>query len=80
MNEYVFTFRSLTQAQQAAVILRRGGLDAMVLRTPRSLSDLGCGYGVRTSVRAAGALRKNGISYGKSFRIESDGSAKEVWL
>ena len=84
MNEYVFTFRSLTQAQKAAAVLTKLGISCGILRTPSALSDMGCGYGIRVRELSASSvamvLRQQGIAYGKSFRVGEDGRAREVWL
>lgn len=49
MERYIFAFPSVTIAIKAQSILRRNGISADVIRTPRSLA-VGCGY----SVSAAG--------------------------
>ena len=44
MNEYYFTFQSLTAAQNASKMLKYFGISAPVISTPAALSPEGCGY------------------------------------
>ena len=83
MNEFYFTFRSMTAAQQGSMELGMYGIPAAFLRTPRALSELGCGYAVRVGPgdgqRAAAALRRSGIRFEKIIQT-GPGGPKEVWL
>lgn len=45
MERYIFAFPSVTIAIKAQVVLRRKGIPAEVIRTPKSLA-VGCGYSV----------------------------------
>lgn len=45
MERYIFAFPSVTIAIKAQSVLRRNGISADVIRTPRSLA-VGCGYSV----------------------------------
>lgn len=84
MNEFYFTFRSMTAAQQGSMELSMYGIPAAFLRTPRMLSDLGCGYAVRVgagdALRSVSALRKSGIQFEKIIQMAPGGSWKEIWL
>ena len=45
MERYIFAFPSVTIALKAQTVLRRKGISADVIRTPKSLV-VGCGYSV----------------------------------
>lgn len=45
MERYIFAFPSVTVAIKAQTVLRRNGIPAEVIRTPKSLA-VGCGYSV----------------------------------
>lgn len=45
MERYIFAFPSVTIAIKAQAVLRRKGIPAEVIRTPKSLA-VGCGYSV----------------------------------
>ena len=45
MERYIFAFPSVTIALKAQTVLRRKGISADVIRTPKSLA-VGCGYSV----------------------------------
>lgn len=82
-KQYLITFRSVTFAQQGERILRKAGIAAVLQRTPRSLSQRGCGYCLR--LRAADApmavelLRENGVGFEKVFAQE-EGRTEERML
>lgn len=84
MLDYYFTFRSMTAAQQAVAELNKSGLSAYLLRAPRALSSMGCGYAVRIAFQngqmAASVLRKSGVSFTKCFQMGASGAWKEVYL
>ncbi len=44
MFEYLFTFRSITQAQMAQRILRQNHISVNLQRSPKQLSKNGCAY------------------------------------
>ena len=64
MNDYYFTFRSVTRAQRALRALTDARIPAELRRTPGPLAKNGCGYCLRVSPRwiaqAAEALRESG--------------------
>lgn len=77
----LITFRSITYAQKAERLLKRAGLTCSLQRTPRELSERGCGYCLRLSKEdihaAVVALRENQQMYGKVYAV-TDGRP-EVW-
>ena len=64
MNDYYFTYRSVTSAQRALRALTDAGIPAQLRRTPGPLAKNGCGYCLRVPsrriVQAAQALRTSG--------------------
>ena len=50
-KEWLITFRTITYAQRAERILQEGGIFAQLHRTPKSLSQRGCGYCLRLQER-----------------------------
>ncbi len=64
MNDYYFTYRSVTLAQRALRTLTEAGIPARLRRTPGALARNGCGYCLQVSPRwsgaAAQALRDTG--------------------
>lgn len=81
MKYCYLTFRSVTFAQRAEGVLRKSGIDASLIRTPKGLSDRGCGYSLRLreqdALTAADKVRGAGISMGKLLCVDSDGKAGE---
>lgn len=71
MSMIFFTFRAQTGARQGVVMLKRRGISVRLGKTPGVLAVNGCGYGLwipqSQSVRAAETMRKNGISYERSY-------------
>ena len=83
MDVCLITFRSVTPAQRGEGILRREGIAVSVQRTPRWLADQGCGYSIQLRCnqlpQAVEILRRNGISYRKTYRIR-EGIPEEVMV
>lgn len=70
------TFRSITPAQRAQRVLRQGGVDSAMQRTPRPMTKQGCGYclRVRSDRRemALALLDRAGVAYTGTFPVEQD--------
>lgn len=47
MNMDFITFRSITPAQRGQRLLQHGGIEAVLMRTPRWMEEKGCGYCLR---------------------------------
>lgn len=63
MDRYVFAFASVTIAGKAQSVLKRNGVSADIIRTPKNLS-VGCGYSVVANGDAqmlSDILEKNGV-------------------
>ena len=67
MSNYYFTFRSLTQAQYALVVLSKYGIKGVLVQAPMEISENGCVYAVQIKsadgYRAASVFSQEGISY-----------------
>ena len=83
MKRDYITFRSITPAQQAQRILRRGGVESILQRTPRYMEQQGCGYCLRLRPedreQAVSLLRQSGVQFRKVY-AEENGVAEEVVL
>ena len=84
MYEYYFTFRSMTAAQQAALILHQSGMEAEFLRAPKQLAEKGCGYALALHkwnyFEAALRLRHAGRQFERVYRIRPGFVPEEVAL
>ena len=82
MKYYYITFRSVTFAQRGERILRRTGLECTLMRTPKELSQRGCGYCLRIrpgdGPEAIELLKLNEVYFSKVYAVQQDGSAEEV--
>lgn len=82
MKYYYITFRSVTFAQKAERALKRAGMDCTMQRTPRELSQRGCGYCLKLRpgvvFQAKQLLDTEKLDYGKVYGIRSDGGIEEM--
>ena len=80
-TEWLITFRSVTYAQRGEKVLKNGKIACRLQRTPKYLTERGCGYCLRlqeTDVPAAVALlRRDKLSYEKLYALRADGSTEE---
>lgn len=80
-NEMLITFRSITYAQRGERMLTDFGIRNYLHRTPRFLSERGCGYCLRLRpgniVQAVDLLREKQIPYGKVFAQGPGGEWEE---
>ena len=69
--DWMITFRSITFAQRGQTALRRVGIETALQRTPKSLSNRGCGYCLLLNGKdiflAVEILRQSQIDYGKVY-------------
>lgn len=74
-KDWMITFRSVTFAQKGERLLRRAGIDCVMQRTPKDLSERGCGYCLRLrgadAVVAVQLLKESQLSYGKTYTLTS---------
>lgn len=84
MVYYLIVCRSLTYAQRTAAALERAGITAHILRSPRSIDQVGCSHSVKVSERnlasALMILSRVRLPPKRVFLINGDGSYKEVLL
>lgn len=84
MVSYLILCRSLTYAQRYARILERSGIIVYIMRTPRSISQDGCGYCIRVREKlltgALKALRRQGIDPGPIYMKQGENVPEEVQL
>lgn len=81
MNDWLITFRSVTFAQRGERILRETGINTTLKRTPRNLSDRGCGYCLhlksRDALKAVESLREKQVPFGKLYAQNDQGKMEE---
>lgn len=82
MNEYFFTFRSVTAAMRAAKLLTAAGIRSATVRTPNELRQQGCGYSLRVPERVyretLQTLLRENAGFRKLYRRLPDGRWEEV--
>ena len=80
-QEWLITFRSITFAQRAQRVLLAGNIPCHLQRTPKRLSERGCGYCLRLlgadMPMAMERLRRDQVAYGKLYTVGEDGSVEE---
>ena len=80
-QDWLITFRSVTLAQKGERALKQADVFCSLQITPKMLSERGCGYCLRLrwyhGDRALDALREKGITYGKVYTIDEEGTARE---
>ena len=83
-NNWLITFRSVTFAQKAERVLNKAGIGCILQRTPKILSEKGCGYCLRLQMQDAMAavelLREQDVSYGKIYVLTEGGVPQERML
>lgn len=83
-NEWLITFRSVTFAQRGERVLRSNRIACRMQRTPKHLTERGCGYCLRlqsTDIPAAMEfLRREKLPYEKVYAVKEDGSTQEWTL
>lgn len=82
MKTYYITFRSVTLAQRGERILRQGGIDCTLQRTPRWMEERGCGYCLRIrpgdTLDSLERLRANKVNFSKVYARKENGSVEEL--
>lgn len=80
-NDWLITFRSVTFAQKGERLLKRAGIDCALQRTPKVLSERGCGYCLRIrakdAVAAVDILRGSQLAFGKLYALMERGNPEE---
>jgi len=82
MKTYYITFRSITFAQRGERLLRQGGLDCSLQRTPKWMEQRGCGYCLRVrpndALRALELLKWGNAPYSKLYAQTDAGKVEEL--
>ena len=77
-QEWMITFRSVTYAQRAERILRNHRILSRIQRTPKYLTERGCGYCLRLrpedTARAVALLRQGKLSFSKVYTSGENGT------
>ena len=83
MKREFITFRSITPAQRAQRLLRQGGVEAILQRTPRQMEQMGCGYCLRLRPEDRGTalllLQQSAVPFNRVFTQEN-GMLEELML
>ena len=84
MVYYLIVCRSLTYAQRTEAALKRAGITAHIMRSPKVIDSEGCSHSVKVAERnlapALVILARAGLPPKRVFIMASDGSYKEVLL
>ncbi len=82
MKKYCITFRSITYAQKGERLLKRAGVDCLLRRTPKALSNKECGYCLQIRPVhfdwAMELLEGDITPYGKVYGIDHTGNFEEL--
>ena len=82
MKNYLVTFQSVTYAQKGERVLRRWGIDSMLRRTPKTLTNRQCGYCLQIRSgdfpRALELLQENQVQFGKVYGMDHEGEFEEL--
>lgn len=80
-NAWLITFRSITFAQRGERALNSREIPCRLQRTPKSLTERGCGYCLRLReadlLPALESLQREKLSFEKVYTLYADGSTKE---
>lgn len=83
-HEWLITFRSVTFAQRGERVLRGHNIACTMQRTPRKLTERGCGYCLRLrGADAPGAvelLRREKLPFERLYALKEDGGTEERFL
>ena len=83
-NEWLITFRSVTYAQRGERVLQNGKIPCRLQRTPKHLTERGCGYCLRLwetdAPKAVLLLHRERLAYEKIYALKEDGSTEERML
>ncbi len=84
MNNSLITFRSITPAQRAEMLLRKNGYYCSIGRTPKWMQEEGCGYSIRIRFRdvmpCVQLLTENRVDFKKIYLLRENGVVEEIAL
>ena len=82
MKNYLFTFRSVTYGQKGERVLKRSGIDCILRRTPKALTNKSCGYALQIKAgdyqRALESLQGAQVQFGKVYAVDYEGNFEEL--
>lgn len=81
--QYLIMCRSLTQAERAAKLLEKNGMNAVIIKAPQGVHTQGCAYAVslyNSFDEAVLLLKKNNLLKGKTFYKTEQGEYREAEL
>ena len=82
MKNYIVTFRSVTFAQKGERVLKQAGIDCLLRRTPKTLTNRECGYSLQIRpgdyAMALELLQDNQVQFGKTYGMDYDGGFEEL--
>lgn len=82
-NEWLITFRTVTFAQRGEKLLHSRGIQCVMQRTPKKLTERGCGYCLRLrgtdALQGVEILRQERVAYEKVYALNEDGTTQE-WI
>ena len=82
MGLYYITFRSVTFAQRGEKLLTKHNFRVSLLRTPRWMEEMGCGYALKLWSRdlhkALALLRDSQIQLRRIYLQKEDGTLEEM--
>ena len=83
-NEWLITFRSVTFAQRGERLLRSNHIICQMQRTPKHLTERGCGYCLRLQgmdvPQAVEIFKREKLPYEKLYAIGESGGTEERML
>jgi hypothetical protein len=82
MKNYYLTFRSVTYAQKGERVLKGSGIDCLLRRTPKVLTNKDCGYSLQIRSgdfsRALELLQQAQVQPGKVYGMDYEGEFEEM--
>jgi hypothetical protein len=80
-SDYI-TFRSVTVAQRGERLLKGGGIDCILQRTPRWMEERGCGYCLRVHPEdvqeSLQRLKEGSVPFSKVYTKRPNGAVEEM--
>ena len=84
MKHWLITFRSVTFAQRGERAMKKNGIPCVLQRSPKSISQRGCGYCLvlndRDAIHGVGILQREQLPYEKVYAVTEEGKMEERLL
>ena len=82
MKNYLITFRSVTYGQKGERVLKRGGINCYLRRTPKILTPKECSYALQVRhenlSQALELLQREQVQFGKVYAMDGVGNFEEL--